>query len=461
MVVNKVEPLHGSRTRRRRPAMLPGASQDRRHYHCVGIGVGPANLSLASLLHGHPDLSNCFFDMKDSFSWHDGQQIPGSTLQVSPLKDLVSLADPTSPFSFLSYLHAQGKIYHFINAQFDAVPRQEFRNYLEWASRKNENVVFGEELLSIEFDGSFVLQTSRRTLVADNVAVGVGSRPWVPPQVQDKLGDNQFHVSEFVAKAHGLGGKHVSIVGGGQSGAEAFLDLISRPPGQLPRSTCWISRRPNYFPIDDSPFTNDYYMPSHADYFFDLERGKREAFNTQQVLTSDGVSLSTLRQIYQRAYLHRFVDSGEDVVAFYPNRAVTHVTGGAGGWELTLRHNDFPGTAEHVKADVVVWATGFRSGRMDFLDPIADRLEREGKEYQIDQDFAVRWDGPPDRNLFIQNGARQQRGLADANLSLIAWRSQRILDRLRGVRTDDQLASFIEWSAHAPVGALLPASERA
>ena len=109
--------------------------------------------------------------------------------------------------------------------------------------------------------------------------------------------------------------------------------------------------------------------------------------------------------------------------------------------------NDRVGVDEHLRADVIIWATGFKPSRMEFLAPIAARLEREGDEFRIDHDFAIRWDGPPDRNIFVQNGARQQRGLADPNLSLVAWRSQRIIDRLRGVSTGGQLESFIEWSA--------------
>src|SRR3954468_7375039 len=62
-----------------------------KHYRCIGIGVGPANLSLASLLHGHPDVPNLFLDRKPEFSWHDGQQVPGASLQVSLFKDLVVL----------------------------------------------------------------------------------------------------------------------------------------------------------------------------------------------------------------------------------------------------------------------------------------------------------------------------------------------------------------------------------
>lgn len=100
-----------------------------------------------------------------------------------------------------------------------------------------------------------------------------------------------------------------------------------------------------------------------------------------------------------------------------------------------------------VDADVIVWATGYRAAPLDLLAPIAHRLERVGDEYQINRDFTVRWDGPDNRNIFLQNAALQQRGLADKNLSLIAWRSQRIIDRLHGSRGDEPEPSFVEWSA--------------
>ncbi|MET9608540.1 SidA/IucD/PvdA family monooxygenase [Streptomyces sp. NPDC006512] len=424
------------------------------HFRCLGVGVGPANLSLASLLHNRPDVPNLFLDRKESFGWHDGQQIPGTTLQVSQFKDLVSLADPASPFSFLAYLHAKGRVYHFLNAQFDDVPRLEFRNYLAWASRRNENVVFGEGVREVGFDDArrvFTVATDRRTVTADNVVVGVGSRPWVPPEGEDLLGPSQFHVADYLGAARDVGGKRVVVIGGGQSGAEAFLDLISRSGWELPRRVSWISRRQNYFPIDDSPFTNDYYMPSHADYFYGLPRERRQSLNSRNVLTSDGISESTLREIYQTIYVHRFVEGNEDLVALHPGREVFGVSAGPfGGWEVRARHTGEPDSVEKFEADIVVWATGYRPAAMDFLAPVAARLEREGDELRVDEDYAVRWDGPADRRIFVQNGVRGQRGLADPNLSLNAWRSRRIADRLCGVRGDEQLASFIEWSSKAP-----------
>src|SRR5258708_39870197 len=104
-------------------------------------------------------------------------------------KALVSLSEPTSSFSFMAFLYELGRIYHFLNAQFDAVPRQEFRNYMAWASRKNENIAFGHEVLSVEYDKVFRVHTQEMTVTADNIVVGIGILPSTPPQAAPFLGD--------------------------------------------------------------------------------------------------------------------------------------------------------------------------------------------------------------------------------------------------------------------------------
>jgi lysine N6-hydroxylase len=213
-------------------ADLPG------HYNCVGVGVGPA-------------------DKKET-----------TTIQVSMLKDLFSLSEPTSEFTFLAYLHEYVRLYYYLNAQFHAVPRKEFGNYLQWACRKNENITFGNEVPSVDYsEDVFYVRLRAGTVTAGNIVIGVGIWPWVPSSVVGHLGDRNFHVSVFLVKAGNVGGLRVGVVGGGQSGAEAFLDLISCTGTDMPRRVVWISRRPNYSPLDDSPFTNDYYMPGYSDYF--------------------------------------------------------------------------------------------------------------------------------------------------------------------------------------------------
>lgn len=417
------------------------------HLRLIGIGAGPANLSLAALLHGDPELPNVFFERKPRFTWHDEQLITGATLQVSIFKDLVSLYDPTNRFSFLSYLHEQGRIYHFLNAQFAHVPRTEFRNYLAWAAENNENIVFSETVERVEFDGVFRVTTSHREVTADNIVVGVGTVPWVPGFVRPHLGATQFHVSAYLSRARGLHGKRIVVVGAGQSGAEAFLDLISKPEPERPAWVVWVSRRRSYFPMDDSTFTNDFYMPDYSDYFCRLPEDKRAEINSAHLLTSDGISESTLRTIYQELYRLQFIERKPHRFGLMPNRTVTAADRAGGGWELSLRHNDEPEQSQCLAADIVVWATGFRPASKVFIEPMLDRIETENGEFRLDDDFATVWDGPPDRNIFMQNAARGQRGLPDVNLSLNAWRAGRIADRLRGRRVAEPVTSFIEWSA--------------
>ncbi|GAA4551939.1 lysine N(6)-hydroxylase/L-ornithine N(5)-oxygenase family protein [Amycolatopsis samaneae] len=417
------------------------------HLRLAGIGAGPANLSLAAMLYDHAELPNLFFDRKPHFRWHDDQLITGATLQVSIFKDLVSLSDPTNQFSFLSYLHEQGRLYHFLNAQFTSVPRSEFRNYLAWAAGKNDNVVFSETVECVEFDRVFRVVTNRREVTADNIAVGVGTVPWVPGFAQPYLGPTQFHVSEYLSRSKDLRGKRVAVVGGGQSGAETFLDLISRPASEGPAWVVWISKRRSYFPLDDSTFTNDFYMPDYSDYFYQLPEGKRTEINAAHLLTSDGISDSTLRAIYQELYRIQFIEGAAHRFGLMPSRTVTAVDRADPGWELSLRHNDEADQTKCVAVDALVWATGFRPADKGFLAPLAGRIETENGEFRLDEDFAAIWDGPPDRRIFLQNAARGQRGLPDVNLSLNAWRAGRITDWLCGRRSAEPLTSFIDWSA--------------
>ena len=75
----------------------------------IGIGFGPANLSLAIALRdamgdGPPRPSLRFIERQERFGWHRAMMLPGADMQISFVKDLVSLRDPTSPFSFLNYV---------------------------------------------------------------------------------------------------------------------------------------------------------------------------------------------------------------------------------------------------------------------------------------------------------------------------------------------------------------------
>src|SRR5690606_41221888 len=98
-------------------------------------------------------LKTVFLDSKREFSWHPGLLVSGATIQTSHLKDLVTLADPTSRYSFLSYLHAHRRMYRFITAGFEGVPRVEFNDYFRWVSKELKNARFGTAVDSVEHAG--------------------------------------------------------------------------------------------------------------------------------------------------------------------------------------------------------------------------------------------------------------------------------------------------------------------
>src|SRR4051812_45468460 len=72
----------------------PGAFLE--HFDVVGSGLGPFNLSLAALVEPITEVKVRFFEAHGTFQWHSGMMLPGARLQVSFLKDLVTLVDPSS-----------------------------------------------------------------------------------------------------------------------------------------------------------------------------------------------------------------------------------------------------------------------------------------------------------------------------------------------------------------------------
>lgn len=120
----------------------------------AGIGIGPANLSLAALAQPYPKkITAKFFERSGEFQWHSGMMVPEAMLQVHYLKDLVSLVDPSNPFSFLAYLAKKKQLLSFINANFDQVLRREFNQYYRWASSQLPSLQFNSDVRSVEIAG--------------------------------------------------------------------------------------------------------------------------------------------------------------------------------------------------------------------------------------------------------------------------------------------------------------------
>ena len=162
----------------------------------AGIGIGPFNLSIAALLDGQRSVNALFLDNKSTFSWHPGMQLPGSRLQTSCLKDLVTGVDPCNPHSFLNYLVQHGRFYDFLSANMPAISRAEYADYLGWVAARLGNLRFDSPVESVHFNGDhFELQvTGRQTpLQSRNLCIGTGITPQVPPACSKVFPQHRDH----------------------------------------------------------------------------------------------------------------------------------------------------------------------------------------------------------------------------------------------------------------------------
>jgi hypothetical protein len=124
-------------------AVLPGPSARCEIHDVIGVGSGPANLALAVCLEeeaeeGRRDLSRLFLEIKPRAVWHPGMLLEDSLIQISVLKDLATIRNPRSRFTFLNDLKSRGRLFEFLNLR-DLFPtRIEFNDYLGLLQRYPE-----------------------------------------------------------------------------------------------------------------------------------------------------------------------------------------------------------------------------------------------------------------------------------------------------------------------------------
>ncbi|MDI7712564.1 SidA/IucD/PvdA family monooxygenase, partial [Acinetobacter baumannii] len=155
----------------------------------IGIGLGPFNLSLASLLHDKSELQYRFFDQREKFDWHAGMQLPNAMLQVPFMADLVSMVEPTSPFSFLNYLKHHQRLYKFYFRENLYIPRQEYNHYCQWVVEQLKHIEFSSHVLDIKpikggFDVEVVCNGHHQHYRTRQLVLGVGTTPHLPESLQ-------------------------------------------------------------------------------------------------------------------------------------------------------------------------------------------------------------------------------------------------------------------------------------
>jgi L-ornithine N5-monooxygenase len=209
----------------------------------LGIGFGPSNLALAIALDelGPAAPRALFLEKQARFGWHRGMLLDDATMQVSFFKDLVTMRNPTSDFSFLCYLRSAGRLVEFVNHKTLFPLRIEFHDYFRWAAERMRHLVrYSAEVISIEpvrADGRvafFDVLTREQADVlvvrrARNICVATGLQPRLPADALTS--DRVWHNVDLIGRAAQLAAdppRRVVVVGAGQSAAETVAYLHRR-----------------------------------------------------------------------------------------------------------------------------------------------------------------------------------------------------------------------------------------
>lgn len=400
----------------------------------VGIGFGPSNLGLAIAIAEHnaaaaPDdrISAAFVETKPQFAWHPGMLLPGTTMQISFLKDLVTQRNATSEFSFLNYLAERGRMAHFINHQTFFPTRREFSDYLEWANEKvGADVYYGTRADAVrEADGHLVVDASGPgspvSLNARNVVVAGGLREALPSGVI--ASPRQFHnhrLLDHLAAMPEPTNKRFLVVGAGQSAAEVVEYLHGTYPQAQVHN---VFAKYGYVPADDSPYANRIFDATAVDEFHAADETQRAALLDYHRSTNYScVDLDLIRELYRREYAEH-VDGERRLFMRGASRVVS-----AEEHPDAVRvavENLLTGEVEETAVDAVVYATGFTPTNLS--DLLGDLVEPGALAVGVDRDYRVATTRPISGGVYTQGSTEHTHGLTSSLLSNIAIRSGEIL----------------------------------
>ncbi|OZV77027.1 L-lysine 6-monooxygenase [Micromonospora echinospora] len=412
----------------------------------VGVGFGPSNLALAvALAENHQptgtrhQVTALFFERQQQFGWHRGMLLDDATMQVSFLKDLVTLRNPASRFSFLSYLHARGRLVDFINHKTLYPLRVEYHDYLEWAAAQVDDLVrYGHQVVGIapvaSEEGTDLLDvlvdTGHGTTVyrARNVVLATGLRPRLPAGIVPD--DRIWHNRDLLFNLDRLAGappSRIVVVGAGQSAAEVAAHLLERFPAA---EVCAVFSRYGYSPADDSPFANRIFDPAAVDDFFAAPPEVKASLMGYHANTNYSVVDGDLiADLYRRSYREQVL--GRRRLRLHNVSRLVGASSVSDRVEVTVQDLT---TGEHhtLDADLLVCSTGYDPVEPTTLLGELDRhcLRDPAGRLRVARDYRIVTDGTIRCGIYLQGGTEHSHGISSSLLSNGAVRAAEILDSI-------------------------------
>jgi lysine N6-hydroxylase len=399
-----------------------------RTHDFVGIGLGPFNLGLACLTEPIDELDGVFLESKPDFEWHAGMFLDGAHLQTPFMSDLVTLADPTSPYSFLNYLKEKGRLYSFYIRENFYPLRVEYDDYCRWAAGKLSSIRFGTTVAEVTYEDELyvVRTTAGDTYRARRLVLGTGTPPYIPEACQG-LGGDFLHNSRYLESKAELQKKDsITLVGSGQSAAEIYYDLLSEIDVHGYRLN-WVTRSPRFFPLEYTKLTLEMTSPEYADYFRELPEDTRYRLTAEQKGLFKGIDGDLINEIFDLLYQKNL--GGPVPTRLLTNSSLTGATYENGTYTLGFRQEE-QGKDFELTSEGLVLATGYRYAEPEFLKPVRDRLVHDSRgNFDVARNYAIDVTG---RGIFLQNAGVHTHSVTSPDLGMGPYRNAYIIRELLG-----------------------------
>ncbi|MEU3955030.1 SidA/IucD/PvdA family monooxygenase [Streptomyces achromogenes] len=424
--------------------------------HChdvIGIGFGPANLALAIALEEEGyDVDARFLESRPGPSWQSAMMLDGSDIQNHPVRDLVSLRNPRSRYSFINYLFENGRLLDHLNLPMEFPLRKEYAQYVTWAAGHFGGLVdYGVHVTEVALgrdaagERHYAVTTSTgETLHARTLVIGTGRAPFIPEPFDSVDSPRVFHLTRYLPalrqleeiQGTGKEPRAVTVVGGSQSAVELTLDLARRfPRTQVTTLVRSLTLREK----DCSPFSEEGYFPGFTDYYYRASRERKAAIDSFMRLTNySSADGDVLRELYRLIYEQRL--DGDQRVFVRGSRQVRALDVREDGVRLGIEELN-TGESEELDADFVVLATGFRDlGPAPHQERVPALMAGIADDFAFDDhgylDVGPEYDLRPTQAgtpaLFLNGLCESSHGIGDAgSFSLLSLRAKVIADGLR------------------------------
>jgi L-ornithine N5-oxygenase len=430
-------------------------------FDIAATGFGPSSLSLAVALHDfnsrsrHPDrLRFVFFERQETFGWHRGMLIDGARMQVSFLKDLVTQENPSSPFTYLNYLKAKGRLNTFINQKSFFPTRLEYHDYLEWAARFfADHVRYGSNVTAIRGVGAdgdidqLVISTCRdgrevESARARNVVIATGLEPKLPVGITASARiHHSSNLRELVARLTGTNPSRLAVVGAGQSGAEA-VDYLHRV--FVDAEICAVISRFGYSAADDTPFANSIFDPEAVDRFYDAPEPVKESIlkyhaNTNYSVVDPDLLAELSRRVYQEQV------QGRARLRLHNVSRLVECEERQDGVGLVIEEM-CTGRRTRLEVDHLILATGYRPvDPARILGDLQGLCRRDNRgRLVVGRDYRIRTDPRVKAGIYLMGNVEHSHGISSSLLSNLAARSSDIVRSIID-RSAARLHTSQEW----------------